>query len=39
MPPIQYSLFRPGSKLSDAERQELVDGLRATISASPPGGG
>lgn len=37
MPPIQYSLFRPGSKLSDAERQELVDGLRATISASPPG--
>lgn len=39
MPPIQYTLIHPGAKLSDAERQALVDGLRATLAASPPGAG
>ena len=37
MPPFQYTLIHPGAKLSDAERQELVDGLRASIAGSPPG--
>ena len=37
MPPIQYTLIHSGAKLSDAEQQELVDGLRATIASSPPG--
>jgi hypothetical protein len=37
MPPIQYRLIHSGAGLSDAERRELTDGLRATISASPPG--
>jgi hypothetical protein len=29
MPPSQYKLLHPGARLSDAERQELVDALRA----------
>ena len=39
MPPAQYTLIHPGAKLSDTERQELVDGLHATLAASPPGAG
>lgn len=27
------------AKLTDAQRRELIDGLRATIAADPPGGG
>jgi hypothetical protein len=37
MPPIQYTLIHRGSKLSDAEKRELADGLRATIASDPPG--
>lgn len=37
MPPVQYTLIHPGANLSDVERQQLADGLRATITASPPG--
>ncbi len=39
MPPIQYTLLHPGAKLSDAEKRALIDGLRATIAASPPSPG
>jgi len=41
MPPSKYTLIHSGAKLDDAERQELIDGLRATFAASPPipGGG
>jgi hypothetical protein len=31
MPPIQYWLFHPGSRLSGAQKQTLVEGLTATL--------
>lgn len=31
MPPLQYWLMHRGARLSGAERQELGDGLRATL--------
>ncbi len=37
MPPIQYTLIHPGAKLTDAEKQTLVQGYAAGIAAS--GGG
>jgi hypothetical protein len=37
MPPIQYTLIHRASKLSDAEKRELADGLRVTIASDPPG--
>jgi mono/diheme cytochrome c family protein len=39
MPPWYYSAIHSGARLSDQEKQRLVDGLRATIQASPPIGG
>lgn len=38
MPPSSYTMFglHSDAKLSAAERQDLVDGLRATIAADPP---
>ncbi len=39
MPPWYYSVLHSGARLSDQEKQQLIDGLRATIQASPPGTG
>jgi hypothetical protein len=35
MPPLQYTLAHPNAKLSDAEKQQLIDGLMATIAQTP----
>lgn len=34
MPPMQYTLIHPGAKLTDAEKQTLVQGYAAGIAAS-----
>jgi hypothetical protein len=39
MPPWYYRLLHPKSRLSKAEKAELVAGLRKTFQASPPIGG
>ena len=41
MPPIQYKILHPASRLSSAERDALARGLEATYAADPPpaGGG
>jgi len=31
MPPIQYWIFHPGSRLTAAQKQSLIDGLTATL--------
>jgi hypothetical protein len=36
MPPWNYTLTHRGARLSEQERQHLIDGLRATFRASPP---
>lgn len=36
MPPIQYKLFHGDARLSDAQRRQLVDGLRRLYAADPP---
>ena len=38
MPPIQYKLFHGDSRLSSAEREQLVAGLRQLYAADPPAG-
>jgi mono/diheme cytochrome c family protein len=38
MPPSKYTILHPNAKLSDSEKQALVDGLTATYAADPPGG-
>lgn len=35
MPPGSYLLMHPEARLSDAEKQQLLAGLRATIAADP----
>ena len=37
MPPIQYKLLHPASRLSDSEKQDLIDGLAKTYQQDPPG--
>ena len=37
MPPASYVILHPDARLSGAEKQQLIDGLEATITASPPG--
>jgi hypothetical protein len=37
MPPAYFTLLHPDARLSDAEKQRLIDGLEATVAASPPG--
>ena len=32
MPPIQYTLIHPASRLSEADLQALAEGLRRTIA-------
>ena len=39
MPPWVYTIVHGSSKLSAAEKQQLIDGLAATFAASPPLGG
>ncbi|MEA2125946.1 MAG: hypothetical protein QOI80_2728 [Solirubrobacteraceae bacterium] len=36
MPPIQYKLIHSSSRLSAAEKRDLIDGLRAMYAADPP---
>ncbi len=38
MPPLQYKLIHGGSRLSDAEKRELVNGLIRTYATDPPSG-
>jgi hypothetical protein len=38
MPPIQYKLFHGNARLSSAERQQLVDGLKRLYATDPPAG-
>ena len=38
MPPLQYKLFHANARLSDAERTQLVDGLRQLYATDPPAG-
>lgn len=35
MPPWYYGLLHSAARLSDHEKQQLIDGLRATLQASP----
>ncbi len=37
MPPLQYKIMHSSARLSDAEKQELADGLAASIANDPPG--
>ncbi|MFN8122262.1 MAG: heme-binding domain-containing protein [Thermoleophilia bacterium] len=37
MPPLQYRLMHSSGRLSSAQRDQLVAGIRATLAASPPG--
>jgi mono/diheme cytochrome c family protein len=32
MPPIQYTIFHPSSRLNDQQKQELIQGLQATLA-------
>lgn len=32
MPPREYRLMHPGARLSEAEQQELIDGVKASLS-------
>jgi hypothetical protein len=36
MPPWYYAMLHAGARLSDQEQQRLIEGLRATLRASPP---
>ena len=38
MPPWDYLLLHPAARLSDADRQALVDGMAATFGAEGQGG-
>jgi mono/diheme cytochrome c family protein len=38
MPPLQYKLFHGDARLTDAERKQLVDGLRQLYATDPPAG-
>jgi len=37
MPPLYYRVLHPSARLTDAEKTALIDGLRETFAASPPG--
>lgn len=38
MPPLQYTLLHPSSRLSDSEKADLIAGLTRTYQSDPPGG-
>jgi hypothetical protein len=33
MPPMRYRLIHSGARLSEAQKQQLIDGMKATLSA------
>ena len=37
MPPLQYTLIHPSAKLTDAEKQTLVDGYQSSFAANNGG--
>lgn len=37
MPPLQYKILHPSSRLSDSEKADLVQGLTRTYGSDPPG--
>jgi mono/diheme cytochrome c family protein len=37
MPPLQYKVLHPSARLSDTEKQQLIDGLTKTYQQDPPG--
>jgi len=37
MPPLQYKLMHSSARLSDAEKQDLADGVLKTYAQDPPG--
>lgn len=37
MPPVQYKLLHPNSRLSDADKADLIAGLTRSYSQDPPG--
>lgn len=39
MPPVQYRALHAAARLSDAQREELVRGLRRTLAQDPPPAG
>jgi hypothetical protein len=39
MPPWYYAILHPKAKLSQVDKQALIDGLAATVGKSPPVGG
>lgn len=39
MPPANYLMLHPDARLTDAEREALIEGLLATAESSPIGGG
>jgi Haem-binding domain len=36
MPPWYYAMLHSGARLSEQEQRRLIEGLRATLQASPP---
>jgi hypothetical protein len=38
MPPSKFTIIHKDAKLSDTEKQTLIDGLIATFKSDPPGG-
>jgi mono/diheme cytochrome c family protein len=38
MPPVQYKVAHAAARLSNSERARLVQGIKATYAADPPGG-
>jgi hypothetical protein len=36
MPPLQYKIAHPNGRLSDSEKQQLIDAMTATYEKSPP---
>ena len=38
MPPIQYKLVHSNARLSETERQQLVEGLKELYATDPPAG-
>lgn len=39
MPPLQYTLAHPSTKLSGSEKQQLINGLTHLYTKDPPGSG
>jgi hypothetical protein len=35
MPPVDYQLMHPAARLTDEQKQQLIDGMKATLAQSP----